>query len=449
MGIRTDGTGGRGLAPSPSRLHRLTARQVQAAGDGDHADGGGLLLRVRDKSCAWVFKYTAPTGKRREMGLGPAHRGSVEQAGKALVSARDAAHKAREQLRQGVDPIDAREQYREAARAAEQAQKADRDRERWTLARSGRDYHARIIETSRTPKHAAQWIASLENHMPAALWHAPIDSIEPPALLSVLLDVKPHERARRHSGDKVPETVQRIRQRLDAIFEDAIFHKRCTSNPAAAIKRKMREAAGRRDRGAFRAMSYREAPAFMAALRAADGTAARCLEFTVLAVARTSEALLAEWREFDLEAKTWSVPAARMKAKEPHAVFLSERAIAIVKGMQGADERFVFPSPMLPGKPMSNMAMLVTLNRLGVRDRTTVHGLARATFSTWANETSAARPDVIEACLAHEEGNRVRAAYNRAKFNDERRALLAAWADFLSREPAQVIDMHSKRGAAA
>lgn len=65
----------------------------------------------------------------------------------------------------------------------------------------------------------------------------------------------------------------------------------------------------------------------------------------------------------------------------------------------------------------------------------------RATFSIWANETGAARPDVIEACLAHEEGNRVRAAYNRARFNDERRALLAAWAEYLQREPAELLPL--------
>jgi integrase len=101
------------------------------------------------------------------------------------------------------------------------------------------------------------------------------------------------------------------------------------------------------------------------------------------------------------------------------------------------DLRYVFPSTMTkpgqPARPMSNMAMLAVLGRLGMRDRTTVHGLCRSTFSTWANETGAARPDVIEATLAHSESDKVRAAYNRAQFNDERRALLAAWAEYLSK----------------
>ena len=87
--------------------------------------------------------------------------------------------------------------------------------------------------------------------------------------------------------------------------------------------------------------------------------------------------------------------------------------------------------------------MLTVLGRMGMRDRTTVHGLCRSTFSTWANETGAGRPDVIEACLAHEEKNRVRAAYNRAQFIEERRALLAAWAVYLAQPSARVIALQA------
>lgn len=421
-------------------LHLLAPRQVMAASDGDHADGGGLFLRVRGGNGAWVLRYTSPSGRRREAGLGTAHRVSLAVTGASLAAARDSAQSARDLLRQGIDPIDARDQRRLQQAEAEQQKKAEADVERWTLARCARDYHERVIEPSRTGRHGAQWISSLENHVPAVLWHAPIGSIKPPDLLSALLDVKPHERARNVRSQSVPETVQRIRQRLDAVFEDAIFHGRASSNPAAAIRRKMREAAPRRDRGQFRALPYKEAPAFMQALCVAEGVAARCLEFAVLTAARTAEALYAEWGEFDIDSGVWQVPAARMKAKEAHTVYLSPRAMEVLRSMQGLDKRFVFPSTMpgREGKPMSNMAMLATLDRLGYRDRTTVHGVARATFSTWANETGAARPDVIEACLAHEEGNRVRAAYNRAVFSQERRALLEAWADYLARPAAQV-----------
>lgn len=431
-------------------LHQLTARQVQNAPEGDLSDGGGLLLRVRGDSASWVLRFTAPSGRRREMGLGVAYRGSAAQAGQSLTGARDEADRARRQLRDGIDPIDARDQRREAERQAEEARKVEKQRERWTLARCARDYHERVVEPNRTAKHGAQWIASLENHVPPAVWHRPVDEITPPDLLAALLEVKPHERARRHSGDTVPETLRRIRQRLEVIFADAAFYSRCSSNPAAAIKHKMREAMPRAKAGAFAALPYAEAPGLMQRLRTMPGTAARCLEFAVLTAARTQEAIGAAWSEIDLDAATWLVPAERMKSSgkekaEEHLVHLSPRALELLRQQAGQDSRLVFPSPMAMARdngdraPLSNMALLATLERLNMRDRTTVHGLCRSTFSTWANETGAARPDVIEACLAHSERDKVRAAYNRAQFNAERRALLQAWADFLARPAADVV----------
>jgi integrase len=424
-----------------AKLHLLSAREVMNAGDGDHSDGGGLLLRIRgsDRSASWVFRFTSPAGRRREMGLGAAHRGNAQQAGATLTGARDQAHKARELLREGTDPIEARDKRRDDERQTEAASKAKRDRERWTLARCARDYHEREIEPNATRKHAAQWIGSLENHVSGALWHAPISAVTAPALLQALQDAEAHERARNHRN--LGETLRRVRQRLDAVFEDAAFHGRCSANPAAAIGRKLAKARPIKA-GKFAALDYRAAPELVARLRAMPGTAARCLEFLILSAGRTSEGLLAEWSEFDLVEGTHKLPAERMKMGEPHVVYLPARAVSIVQAQIGQDTRWVFPSPKPrregQGKPLSNMALLAVLGRLGVRDRTTVHGLCRATFSTWANETGAARPDVIERCLAHKESNRVRAAYNRAEFVDERRALLAAWATYLSR-PAMAL----------
>ena len=115
------------------------------------------------------MRYTAPTGKRREMGLGVAHRGSIAQARDSITSARDAAHRAREKLRQGVDPIADRDAEKDQQRQVEAARKTEKAREHWTLARCARDYHERVIEPTRTPKHAAQYISSMENHVPKAL----------------------------------------------------------------------------------------------------------------------------------------------------------------------------------------------------------------------------------------------------------------------------------------
>lgn len=425
-------------------IHLLTAREVLAASDGDHSDGGGLVFRVASSTntASWVFRYTAPSGKRREMGLGSVNRSTLKHAGESLAAARDSAQDARELLRKGVDPLTERDARRQAAREAEEARKADKARDHWTLARCARDYHERVIERTRTPKHAAQWISSLENHMPAGVWHKPVADISAQELLDALQKAAPHERARR-SGD-LGETLRRIRQRLDSVFEDAMFYGRTTTNPAQAIRRKLNESRPANDKGRFSALDFRQAPALLSLIRSTPGTAARCLEFAVLTASRTSEVLFAAWSEFDLENRVWQIPGSRMKRGEAHTVYLSDRALEIVRAQIGHDHRHVFPSmygkPQDDGslKPMSNMALLTVLDRLGYREQTTVHGLCRATFSTWANETGAARPDVIEACLAHSEADAVRRAYNRAQFAQERRELLTAWAHFLAK-PAEAV----------
>jgi integrase len=176
-------------------------------------------------------------------------------------------------------------------------------------------------------------------------------------------------------------------------------------------------------------MPYQEAPAFVERLRVAPGTAARCLQFAILTAARTSEALTAEWSEFDRKSRTWTIPPAKMKCRERHVVHLADRALQILEDQEGQNQAFVFPSTVGRDAPMSNMALAMTLRRLGVK-AATVHGF-RSTFSTWANENGIARPDVIEAALAHREENAVRRAYNRSQFLAERRALMIAWASFL------------------
>jgi len=221
-----------------------------------------------------------------------------------------------------------------------------------------------------------------------------------------------------------------VRQRLEAVFDDAMFHGLCSSNPARSIRRKLSEGRRALERGQFRALSYRELPAFLAELRKVEGISARALEFAVLCAARTSEIRFARWAEFDMEREVWTVPAARMKGKQEHLVHLSDRAIELLEGQRGIGEEYVFPSPTNVRKPLSSMGMLMCLRRLGVSEKSTVHGMARASFSTWAYEAAGAREEIVEACLAHKEADRVRAAYDRSQHHAARRRLLHAWADY-------------------
>jgi integrase len=402
--------------------HLLSARAVQLAGPGDHSDGEGLLLHIDERRSHWVLRYTSPGGRRRELGLGRADRTSLAASGRSLTDAREAADAARRLLRAGRDPIDEKHAARAAARKGEAERKAEIRRERTTLARVARGYHERVIEPRRTTTHAREWIGSLERHVPKGLWHKPIDRIEAPELLDAVARVTM----------KYPETGRRVRQRLELIFADAEFHKLCIGNPGRAIREKVREQCGGRRTQSYRALGYREVPAFMKRLRAVPGISARALEFGLLTVARTGEIRGARWSEIDFASKTWTVPAERMKARQPHLVPLSDCALEILEGQRGISTKYVFPSVRGEGAPLSTMAMLECLRRLNVAAQTTVHGLCRASFATWAYEAAGAREEIVEACLAHKEADRVKAAYDRSQHHAARRHLLQAWADFVN-----------------
>jgi integrase len=413
-------------------IHILSARGVQTAGIGDHSDGGGLFLRVTAASASWVWRYTAPDGRRREMGLGRAERATLASCGASVEQARTDAQRHRGVLSQGMDPIAMRGAARAAAKAATLAARADRQRTQETLARIARRYHAECVEPKRTRRHADQWIASLELNVPAELWNAPIDTIKAPALLEALAALQL----------RVPETASRVRQRLEVIFDDAQFHELCASNPAKLIRRKLADRPVGRRKGNFAALDYRRIPQFIAALRLQPGTAARALEFGILGASRTGEIIGARTDEIDALG-VWRIDGERMKGGEEHAVFLSPRALEIVKSQSELGSVYLFPSPLDNTRPLSNMAMLAVLRRMEFSAETTVHGVCRTAFSTWANELGMARPDVIEAALAHREADRVRAAYNRASFDAERRALLAAWANYCDGKEAQPVSPSS------
>jgi len=414
-------------------------REVLNARDGELFDGGGLRLRCSGSRAAWVFRYTSPAGKRREMGLGACARHNARAAGESLAQARNLAARQRALLAADPprDPIDERDRAIAARREAEQRRKAEKKQGQATLARVARSYHEQHIEPQTASKRSADWINSLENHVPATLWHKPIAEITRSELLECLRDMQ----------TRMADTAQRVRRRLDEVFEEAIEQGIVNLNPVAMLRSKLRRENKPRRRTPHRALGYRDVPAFLEGLRAQPGIAARCLEFTIFTAARTGESIGAKWPEFDLGAALWTVPAERMKAGEPHAVHLTARSIAILREMHALGSPFVFPSVSEPSRPLSNMAMLALLTRMKRTD-ITVHGF-RATFSTWANETAGARPDVIEACLAHREGDKIRAAYNRAQFTGERRKLLEAWAAHLEGRHAasNVVDLESAKAA--
>jgi integrase len=418
-----------------ARIHSLSVREILALKVGDHSDGGGLILRVLEDRANWVFRYTSPSGRRREMGLGPCQRQNSKMVGESLQNARENARKAREMLTTfpPVDPIDERDRARKEAAAAEQEAKSSRQARSETLGRVVRTYHERFVEPKLSTAQSARWIGALEKHVPPRLWNKPITEVTRTELLDFFLDIQ----------SRMADTAQRIRRRLDEIYDDATDRGIVTDNIVASLRDKLRRRHVSHPVTPRPSLPFPETPAFVKALRDEPGIAARCLEFVILTAARTGEAIGATWTEIDLDGALWTIPRERMKGGEVHVVHLVPRALEILAQMQEIGSTWVFPTPKDPTLHLSNMAMLTLLKRMERRD-ITVHGF-RATFSTWANETGIGRPDVIEACLAHRENDRIRAAYNRAKFVTDRRQLLLDWAAFVG--GSNVIEMQGSRAA--
>jgi integrase len=381
----------------PRKSDLLTDRQCKTLGDGKHPDGLGLSLIVRGDNRAWVLRYTAPGGRRREIGLG-----ALDDVG--LKVARDLRDEYRDKVRRGIDPLAERAAQREAGAAEIIRKKSEHVAKRATLLRVIRNYHAAHVEPKRSAKHSAQWIASVEAHIPAKILEKPIADVEPSELLDALTPLYL----------KVAETARRVRGRLEIAWDWAIVRKLAKENPARVIASQLRQ---KRDSEHHKALPFGEVAELVKRLRRQTGTAARALEFLILTAARTGEVLGMTWDEISPTGDVWTVPGARMKTGKPHVVYLSDAARAVLARVRGLSDRYVFRSPA-GDKPMSDMALLMQMERMGMRDRTTVHGL-RSTFSTWCYEGHKAHDDVIEATLAHSEADRVKAAYKRAQFAED------------------------------
>ncbi|MBB3772526.1 hypothetical protein FHS55_003147 [Angulomicrobium tetraedrale] len=172
------------------------------------------------------------------------------------------------------------------------------------------------------------------------------------------------------------------------------------------------------------------ADAFIVSLQDSDGVTARALEFLILTAARSGEVREAQWGEFDLKAKVWTVPAHRMKAGREHRVPLPARTIELLTGMKPPDcddsdsDAFVFPGAR-KAKPLSVMAFDMQLRRLDCDY--TVHGF-RSAFRDWVGEETTFQREVAEAALAHTVGDEVERAYRRGDALEKRRTLMEAWA---------------------
>ena len=373
------------------QINKLSATKVNGLkARGFYGDGGGLYLQVaKGGSKSWVFRYKR-SGKARDMGLG-----SLITIG--LGEARDLANDCRRQLLKGVDPLEARR----AERTAQEIEAA----KAITFDQCCATYIADNSVAWKSPVHRQQWSNTMATYVKPVFGSLPVQAIDTALVLKAIKPIW---------NDK-PETASRVRGRIETVLNWAKARGYRRGDNPAQWKGHLDHLLPRRSKvkaaGHHAALPYIELPAFMANLRNREGGTAVALEFTILTAARTSEALKAEWSEINFEEKVWTIPAARMKSGREHRVPLCERSLEILKS-QNSQKRgtFLFPGEAT-NSPLSQMAMLMLLRRMGVGSLT-VHGF-RSTFKDWARERTAFADRVPEAALAHVSGDKVERAYAR------------------------------------
>ena len=376
---------------------------------GKYTDGQGLFLKV-DPSGArrWVQRIVI-RGKRTEIGIGSASLVS-------LAEARETAVENRKLARAGGDPLQAKRTTQALL----------------TFADAARKVHEIHKPTWRNPKHAAQFISTLETYTFPRIGKLKVSEVTTADVLAVLQPIW---------LDK-PETARRVKQRIGTVLKWAVANGWRQDNPADAVA----SALPKQDRTPKhrKALPYDKLPEFLDTLKASNAGALTklALELVILTASRSGEVRLADWSEFDLDAAIWTRPASRMKAKKEHRVPLSPRAVEVLLEAKalGTSEGLVFPGTKA-NKPLSDMTLSKLVKGLGYD--ADVHGF-RTSFKTWAQERTNTPRDVSEAALAHVVKDKAEAAYARSDFFEKRRTLMERWATALEapvRKAANVVKL--------
>ncbi|OOF57311.1 tyrosine-type recombinase/integrase [Rodentibacter myodis] len=158
------------------------------------------------------------------------------------------------------------------------------------------------------------------------------------------------------------------------------------------------------------------------------------IEWQLLSILRSSEAVTIEWADIDWEAKALHIPAERMKGgKRAHSVPLSSQALNVLEQMRRytGNRKYVFCSRVAPyNRPMNSGAANVALKRIGFKDLLVAHGL-RSIASTYLHELDRFSSESIELCLSHENRGKVRKAYDKSKKWKSRQAIMQCWGDYV------------------
>ncbi len=381
---------------------RLTKHFVETVEKpGRYVDDGrvGLILAVRSKtSKSWVQQLQV-NNKRKAFGLGSVkHLGLKEARALAFKNQQEARANNGAGLNTGIPT------FRDAALKVIKLNEND-----W-----------------KSPKTKQSWINVFEKYVFPVIGDAPISK---PIAGDIMDIVQPIWSTKK-------DTVRKIRQRTSQVFRWAIAHQYRPDDPAGpALLSAMPKLKAKRKQKHQPALPHNKVKSIVKKIKKSKAYSVTKLafEFTVLTACRSGEVRGARWSEIDLAAKTWTIPAKRMKMEIAHKIPLSKQAIEILKqARELAINELVFPS--LRGKELSDSTLSKLLRDNGYRGKQVPHGF-RSCFRDWAAEKTDAPPrEIAEFCLAHIVGEGAELAYRRTDYFEKRRVLMQDWANYINQK---------------
>lgn len=399
----------------PKRIPPLTDIQVSKAKPKERdyklTDGGGLYLLVTTAGGKlWRFKYRF-TNREKLLAIGPYPEIS-------LSDARMRREEVRRLLANGTDPGE----VKKAARLAEQNRRAS------TFKRLAMEWHKRQVDhlAERTRKMIMR---RLKRDVFPVIGDTPLSDLSSRLILEKVL--RPIE------DRGAIDLSHRIRGAISQILRYGVACGLCDRDLTADLRGALKPIP-RKHHAALDAGGTTDPTKVGALLRAIDGFDGsfiiKCaLRLHPLVATRPGELRHAEWTEIDFDQALWSIPAGRMKMKNPHIVPLSPQALVVLRELHQITGQgtYLFPSIRSIAKPISDNTMNAGLRRLGYSKEEIVSHGWRAIFRTLADEVLQERIDIIEAQLAHQVSDALGRAYNRTSFLKERRALMNRWGNYL------------------
>ncbi|WP_448977249.1 tyrosine-type recombinase/integrase [Neisseria sp.] len=398
---------------------KLNDRQIKNAKPAEKPfklnDGKGLYLYINTSGGKlWRFDFSY-NGKRKTLSVG-------KYPTVSLVEARQAAENARRLLVSGQDPSEAKQQEKRERQAAALN----------TFESIARRWHSdNLIRWKEN--HAARVLRYFETDVFPVIGAMSIQEIRVSDIKAVIDGVM---------ARGVNNTAEKIREWIGAIFDYAVMLEIVETNPAYSLRKYI--PAKQNDHRP--ALPREELTEFFRRLILADIEPQNriALILNMLTFLRSTELRGGQWNEIDFDAAVWTVPAQRMKhektaPKPPHAVPLADwtlELLAELKEITG-NTPFLFPSRTKTDGFISDATIGRIIERMGYKGRVTPHGF-RSLASSVLNEQGF-NPDAIERQLAHIENNKIRAAYNRADYLNERKEFMQWYSDFLRERYRQAL----------